>query len=102
MVYGGAVLWGSKKQGSVATSTVKAEFMAANHAVKEQIWLKEFLEEIGVPIWTVTLHCDIEGCLATLKNLVNSKYTKHIAVSFHSAREVIAKGRVEVKYVDSA
>ncbi len=52
--------------------------MAASHAVKELIWLKGFLEEIGVPTWTVTLHCDNEVCLAKLKNPVNSKYTKHI------------------------
>jgi hypothetical protein len=43
-VYGSAVVWGSKKQSSVATSTVQAEFMAAGHIVKEANWLKGFLE----------------------------------------------------------
>ncbi len=77
MIYGGAVAWGSKKQGSVGTSTVEAEFMAASLPVKELIWLG-FLEEIEVPIWTVTLHCDNERCVVNLKNPVNSKYTKHM------------------------
>ena len=43
-VYGSAVVWGSKKQSSVATSTVQAEFMAAGHIVKEANWLRGFLE----------------------------------------------------------
>ncbi len=47
-VYGGAVAWSSKKQKSVATSTVEAEFMASSAAIKEAAWLKSFLEEIGV------------------------------------------------------
>ena len=38
MFEGGAVSWGSKKQTSVALSTVEAEFIAASTAVKEILW----------------------------------------------------------------
>jgi hypothetical protein len=101
-VYGGAVAWSSKKQKSVATSTVEAEFMASSAAIKEAAWLKSFLEEIGCAPWTVKIHCDNQGCIANLKNPVYSKYTKHIAVQFHFAREAIKKGQVDVRYVESA
>jgi hypothetical protein len=33
---------------------------------------------------------------------VSSKHTKHIAISFHFAREAIALGQVDVRYVPSA
>jgi hypothetical protein len=33
---------------------------------------------------------------------VFSKHTKHIAVSFHFAREAIALGQVDFKYIESA
>jgi hypothetical protein len=49
-VYGSAVVWGNilyKKQCSVATSNVEAEFMTTSHVVKEANWLRGFLEEIG-------------------------------------------------------
>jgi hypothetical protein len=101
-VFGGAVVWGSKKQSAVATSTVEAEFMAASTAVKEANWLRGFLEEIGVTPWIVKIHCDNQGCINHLRNPVYSKYTKHISVSFHFAREAIAKGQVDVRYVPSA
>ena len=101
-VFGSAVVWGSKKQSSVATSTVEAEFMAASHAVKEVNWFRGFLEEIGVAPWSVKMFCDNQGCIANLKNPLYSKYTKHIAVSFHYAREAIAKGQVDIRYVESA
>jgi hypothetical protein len=85
-VFGGAVVWGSKKQSDVATSTVQAEFMAASTVVKEANWLRGFLEEIGVLPWIVKTHCENQGCISHLKNPVFSKHTKHIALSFHFAR----------------
>ena len=101
-VFGGTVSWASKKQKSVATSTVEAEFMASSQAIKEAAWLRGFLEELDVAPWMVKLHCDNQGCILNLKNPVNSKYTKHIAVQFHYAREAIKKGQVDVRHVDSA
>jgi hypothetical protein len=101
-VFGGAVVWGSKKQSAVATSTVEAEFMAASAVVKEANWLRGFLEEIGVLPWIVKIHCDNQGCINHLRNPVYSKHTKHIAISCHFAREAIAKGQVDFKYIQSA
>ncbi len=98
-VYGGAVVWGSKKQAATATSTVEAEFRAASHAVKEALWLRGLLEELQFDIWKIPLYCDNTGCIQNLKNPVNSKYTKHVAVSFHHARLAVIQGQVEIKYI---
>jgi hypothetical protein len=98
-VYGGAVVWGSKKQGATANSTVEAEFRAASHAVKEATWIRGLLEELHVPVWKTPLYCDNTGCIQNLRNPVNSKYTKHVAVSFHHARSAVIHGEVDVKYV---
>eukprot|EP00253_Pinus_taeda_P034263 PITA_34263 len=38
-LFGGAVSWMSKKQSVVALSTTEAEYMAATHASKEEVWL---------------------------------------------------------------
>jgi hypothetical protein len=101
-VYGGPVLWGSKKQCCVATSTVQAEFIAPSAAVKEATWLRGLLRELDIPVWKVKLFCDSTGCIANLKNPVNSKYTKHIAIAFHHAREDVILGNIDLKYIPSA
>jgi transposase InsO family protein len=98
-VYGGAVVWGSKKQTATATSTVEAEFRAASHAVKEAQWLRGLLEELDFDVWKIPLYCDNTGCIQNLKNPVNSKYTKHVAVSFHHARQAVIQGQVDIKYI---
>ncbi len=41
------------------------------------------------------------GCIHTLKNPVNSKYTKHVAVSFHHARSAVVHGQVDIKYIST-
>ena len=100
-VYGGAVAWCSKKQSATATSTVEAEFRAASHAVKEAQWLRGLLEELHIPVWKIPLFCDNAGCIQNLKNHVNSKYTKHIAVAFHHARSAVIQGQVDIRYVST-
>eukprot|EP00253_Pinus_taeda_P027315 PITA_27315 len=39
-LFGGAIIWLSKKQSVVALSTTEAEYMAATHASKEAVWLQ--------------------------------------------------------------
>jgi hypothetical protein len=94
-------VWGSKKQTGTACSTVEAEFRAASHAVKEAIWLRGLLEELKFDVWKIPLYCDNTGCIQNLKNPVNSKYTKHVAVSFHHARSAVIQGQVDVKYIST-
>jgi hypothetical protein len=101
-VYGGSVVWGSKKQGCVATSTVQAGFVAASAAVKEATWLRGLLSELDIPVWKVKLSCDSFGCISNLKNPINSKYTEHIAIAFHHSREVVVNGNIDFEYVASA
>ncbi|CAI7882902.1 unnamed protein product [Closterium sp. NIES-53] len=45
---GGAVSWHSKKQNEVGLSSCETEYMALHHGVKEVVWLRRLLEEIGV------------------------------------------------------
>ncbi|CAI7908333.1 unnamed protein product [Closterium sp. NIES-53] len=45
---GGAVSWRSEKQNEVGLSSCETEYMALHHGVKEVVWLRRLLEEIGV------------------------------------------------------
>jgi hypothetical protein len=56
LVYGGAVSWGSKKQGDVTTSTVEAEYMAAIATIKEAVWLRGLLAEFELSVTEIPLY----------------------------------------------
>ena len=45
---GGAVVWRSVKQSSIADSTMEAEYIAACEAAKEAVWLKKFFIDLEV------------------------------------------------------
>ncbi|KAL0394512.1 UNVERIFIED_CONTAM: Secreted RxLR effector protein [Sesamum latifolium] len=40
---GGAVAWKSSKQDTTADSTMEAEYIAASEAVKEAVWMKNYI-----------------------------------------------------------
>ena len=42
------ITWSSKKQGTVALSTTKAEYIALTHAVKQMMWICRLLDKIGL------------------------------------------------------
>ena len=58
---GGTVCWKSSKQNTVVDSTTEAEYVAASKALKEAVWIKQFLEDVGVvpsALDPVEIYCD--------------------------------------------
>ena len=47
-LFGGAISWMSKKQSVVALSTIEAEYIAATHASKEEVWLQILFSSMGL------------------------------------------------------
>ena len=45
---GGAVIWRSIKQTSIADSTMEVEYITACEAAKEDVWLKNFYSNLEV------------------------------------------------------
>ena len=72
-INGGAVSWKSSKQETVTDSTAEAEYIAASRAVKEGVWMRRFLIELGVfpnASSPLNLRCDNNGAIAQVKALV--------------------------------
>ena len=86
---GGAIIWRSVKQSSIADSTMEAEYIAASEAVKEVIWLKNFFMDLGVVPSVqsaITLYYDISGVVANSKEPRSHKREKHIERKYHLVR----------------
>ena len=96
---GGAITWSSRKQSSVALSTVEAEYMALSVATQEAIWLRHLQEELGVTNTDLTLIFeDNQGAISMAKNPVFHKRTKHVQNRYHFVREAVEQGTITLEY----
>ena len=78
---GGAIIWRSVNQSSIADSTIEDEYIAASEAAKEVVWLKNFLLDLGVvpsAQSTITLYCDNSEAVANAKEPRSHKRGKNI------------------------
>ncbi|GJY88511.1 retrovirus-related pol polyprotein from transposon TNT 1-94 [Tanacetum coccineum] len=100
-VHGCVVSWKATIQHVVALSTTEAEYMALTEAVKEAIWLRGLLKELGVELNTVAVNCDNQGAIHLSRNYVFHERTKHINVCYHFIREVLEAKTVKVLKVDT-
>ena len=96
--------WKSSKQSTVADSSTEEEYMAAEEAAKEAVWIKNFLEELRVvPSISepVDLYCDNNGAIAQAKEPRSHQRSKHILRIFHLIGEIIRRGDVKMCRVPS-
>ncbi|CAI7909630.1 unnamed protein product [Closterium sp. NIES-54] len=99
-VDGGPTAWESKKQVDQALSSVESEYMALFRAVREIVWQRRLLAELGEEQQGPTpLYCDSQGAIALAKNPVLHGLTKHMRVKWHWTRSMVAAGDVELHYV---
>ncbi|MCO5586210.1 hypothetical protein L7F22_040149 [Adiantum nelumboides] len=95
-VAGGPVLWASCLQPCIALSTTEAEYMAANEATKEALWLSRLVGDLGMAGDAPMLHCDCQSTIALAQNPVFHAKTKHIEVRYHFIREVLEDKRIQL------
>jgi len=101
-IAGGCVSWSSKKQNTVATSSVEAEYVASATATKEAIWLWTLLEELNFTQTTATIiKADNQGCIALAHNPVSHSQAKHIDIRHHFIRERIQRDEIAFQYIST-
>jgi len=102
MLAGGPISWRSKKQASVALSTMEAEYAALAEVSREVVYLKRLLSYIGFEKYIqppIHIYCDNQSAIELSKNAVLHKRSKHIDTSFHFTRELVDKKEIKVIYL---
>ncbi|KAL0328096.1 UNVERIFIED_CONTAM: Retrovirus-related Pol polyprotein from transposon TNT 1-94 [Sesamum calycinum] len=102
---GGVVAWKSSKQDTTADSTTEAEYIAASEVAKVVVWMKNYIQELGVvPSITepVNIFCDNNGAIAQAKEPRSHHRSKHILRRYHLLREMVGRGDVRMDLVSSA
>jgi hypothetical protein len=92
----GAISWSSKKQPTVALSSMEAEYKGATIVACEVVWLQKLLSDFGQSMDApVVIYCDNISSILLANNPVYHARTKHIKVHYHFIRE-----KVIVKEID--
>jgi hypothetical protein len=96
------ILWVSRRQNTVETSTFGSEFVALRNARDVTIALRYKLRMFGVPLeGPAQVYCDNQGVVknTSIPESVLSK--KHNAINYHAVREAAAAGVLEVHKEDT-
>ena len=89
----------SSKQDTVADSTTEAEYIAAWEAAKEGVWIRNFLDDLGIfpaSVKPLDLYCDNSGAIAQAKDPRNHHKVRHIDQKYHLIRMIVKSGDVEL------
>ncbi|PON45263.1 LOW QUALITY PROTEIN: Ribonuclease H-like domain containing protein [Trema orientale] len=67
-LFGTVMSWKSSLQSVMALSTTKAEYIAIIEAIKEALWLKRIITELGVQEDQVIVYCDNQSIIHLTKH----------------------------------
>lgn len=100
------IVWKSKKQSCVATSSCEAEYVACSVICREVSFIRQLLMEIG---WMrsdegpTKIYCDNRAAVTIANDEVKSaRRSRYIDIRYHYARWCVREGRVTFEWIDSA
>lgn len=96
------VSWKTKKQDCVSLSSTEAEFRAMKSMIKELIWIKGLLNELGIDHKEpMLICCDNKSALHLSANPVLHERTKHMGIICWFVQEEITKGVIRTTHVST-
>ena len=96
MLNGCVVNWKSALQHVVALSTIEVEYTATTEDVKEALWLRGLISELGKMQRTISIFCDSSNAIHLCKNPAHREKTKHIDIKLHFIRHEVSRGDVKM------
>jgi hypothetical protein len=96
------ISWLSRKQMSVALSTIEVEYIATSVASREVVWLRKLLAGLfDLELEPTLIHCDNQSCVKLSENPVFHDKSKHIEIKYHYIRDMVQRGAVELRYIST-
>ncbi|KAK6143292.1 hypothetical protein DH2020_023640 [Rehmannia glutinosa] len=96
------VSWFSKKQNSIATSTVEAKYISADSCYAQVLWMRQQLRDYDIEEKKeIPIMCDNTSAIAITQNPVLHSRTKHIDVRYHFTRDHVEKKDITLEYIST-
>ena len=96
------ILWYSKRQATVESSTFSSEFLALKVTVEAIQFLRFKLRSFGVPIMNeeaAYVYCDNQGVVKNTTKVESKMDKKHSAVAYHFVRHAVAAGMISIAWI---
>nr|KYP53356.1 Retrovirus-related Pol polyprotein from transposon TNT 1-94 [Cajanus cajan] len=97
-----AISWKASLQSIAALSTTEAEYVSATEGVKEALWIRGLVKELGLTQDVLTVFCDSQSAIHLTKNSRYHDKTKHIDVKHHFIRDIVTIGEVLLQKVHTS
>ena len=99
---GAAISWSSKRQPTVALSSMEAEYMAACGTTQEAIFIKGLLRDLHHEQRSATIiFQDNQGAIRLENDAMTNKRSKHIDIKYHYIRDKIKDGEIATQYINT-
>eukprot|EP00253_Pinus_taeda_P019683 PITA_19683 len=95
-----AVSWYSRKQRSVALSSLEVEYMATSLAACEAIWMRKII--VGLfrsHLEPTVIYCDNQSCIKLSTNPVFHDRSKNIDIRYHHIRDFVQQRIMLLSYI---
>jgi hypothetical protein len=80
-----------------------SKIVTAWAAIRQVIWLRDLLAEIGYPLRQPTLlYSDNQSCIRLIRSPEVHKRTKHVDIRYHATKDAQASGIINATYIPSA
>jgi hypothetical protein len=93
------IIWYSKRQNTVESSTFGSEFIAMKTAIDQVEALRYKLRMMGIPLdGSTSVFCDNESVFKNATHPESTLKKKHNAIAYHRTREAQAAGMVRIAW----
>jgi len=95
------LIWSSKKQSTVATSTAEAKYVSTAECLKTILWLRNILYKLLNFSKTITIYTDNLASKTSIENGELNSKLKYNDIKYHFNKDYIEKKIIKLEYVDS-
>ena len=89
-------------QKTIVYLSTEAEYMALSDCAHQATWIRSLLGELGYKLKAIPICSDNQGSIFMASNPITEPHSKHIDICYHRIRELVAKGKVELYFIDGA
>nr|GEZ05457.1 retrovirus-related Pol polyprotein from transposon TNT 1-94 [Tanacetum cinerariifolium] len=95
------ISWSSKRQRSVAISSMEAEYIALSGCCAQILWMRSQLLDYSLGFNKIPMYCDNKSVIALCCNNVQHSRSKHIDIRYHFIKEQVENGVIEIYFVNT-